>query len=40
MNGGSDSYKPDHFHNKCNENFRMQYVNCFKRFRFFAEVSI
>ena len=23
---------------KCDENFRMQYVNCFDRLRFFAEV--
>ena len=37
MNGGSDSYNPYHFLNKCNENFQMPYVNYFNRFRFVVE---
>ena len=37
MNGGPDSYNPYHFLNKCNENFQMQYVNYFNRFRFVVE---
>ena len=31
MNGGSDTYKPYHFLKECNENFQMQYVDCFIR---------
>ena len=31
MNGGSDPCKPYHFLKECNENFQMQYVNCFNR---------
>ena len=40
MDGGSDPYKPCHFLKECNENFQMQYVNCFNRPKFLAEVSI
>ena len=39
MNGGSDPYKPYHFLKECNENFQMQFVNCFNRLRFLAEVN-
>ena len=39
MNGGSDPYKLYHFLKECNENFQMQYVNCFNRFMFLAEIS-
>ena len=39
MNGGLDPYKRYHFLKECNENFQMQYVNCFNRLRFLAEVG-
>ena len=39
MNVYSDPYKQYHFLKECNENFQMQYVNCFNKIRFLAEVS-
>ena len=39
MNGRSDPCKPYYFLKECNENFQMQYVNCFNRLRSLPEVN-
>ena len=39
MNVCSEPYKQYPFLKECNENFQMQYANCFKKCRFLAEFS-
>ena len=39
MNVCSDPHKQYDFLKECNDNFHIQYVNCFNRLRFLAKVS-